>query len=502
MRRIEAALLAADGGREALIDGRISLTYAELRGRAQASATLLREQGLNPGDRVALVLEKSSAAVAALYGTWLAGGVVVPVNEALKSLQIRHVIEHSGARFVLSEERRRARLPASTFADVPILDVPEIEHSAPLALLGWENLSGGRTPAAILYTSGSTGMPKGIVITHENLIAGARIVANYLDIQRDERILSVLPFGFDYGLNQLLTAVLRQATLVLQRSHFPPDVVRSLVDKRITALAAVPPFWIQLADDRYSPFFQTHFPHLRYLTNSGGVFPIELVQRYRQHLPDTRIYLMYGLSEAFRSTYLPPSQIDARPWSMGRAIPECEILVVREDGSACEPEEVGELVHAGPTVSLGYYRDEEATKRVLRPDPRGEGRPLTVWSGDLVKKDAEGYLRFVGRRDQQIKSLGYRISPEEVEATLRASELVREAAVHGRSDQRLGQVVIADVVASEGADARTLPETLLSWCRREMPAYMVPAEIRVHAALPRTSSGKLDRASLARGVSA
>jgi acyl-CoA synthetase (AMP-forming)/AMP-acid ligase II len=345
-------------------------------------------------------------------------------------------------------------------------------------------------------------MPKGIVISHDNLIAGARIVAKYLDIQSDERILSVLPFGFDYGLNQLLTSVLRQATLVLQRSHFPPDVVRTLVDKRITALAGVPPFWIQLADDRYSPFFQTEFPHLRYLTNSGGVFPIELVQRYRWRLPNARLYLMYGLSEAFRSTYLPPEQIDQRPWSMGRAIPECEILVVREDGSECGPEEVGELVHAGPTVSLGYYRDEEATKRVLRSDPRGTDRPLTVWSGDLVKKDAEGYLRFVGRRDQQIKSLGYRISPEEVEATLRASQLVCEAAVHGRPDARLGQVVVADIVAAEGLDIHAIQQILLSWCQREMPAYMVPAEIRVHAALPRTSSGKLDRASLARGISA
>ncbi|UJR78422.1 AMP-binding protein [Sandaracinus amylolyticus] len=496
MDRIERALLVADAGRDAVVDAGRVVSYGALRGLARATAALLRERGLAPGDRVAVLHEKTTASIAALYGTWLAGGVVVPLNEALKSKQVAHVVAHSGARFVLVDPRRAARLDAGTLGDATPLEVPTSGIDEPDA----PSLRGDREPAAILYTSGSTGMPKGILLSHANLIAGARIVSTYLEIRHDERILSVLPFGFDYGLNQLLTSVARGATLVLQRSHVAPDVVRALHEHRITALAGVPPLWIQLADERVSPFFREALPHLRYITNSGGAFPVELVRRYRAHLPSARVYLMYGLSEAFRSTYLPPSEIDRRPWSMGRAIPETEILVVREDGSECDAGEPGELVHAGPTVSLGYYRDPEETARVLRPDPRGGERPLAVWSGDVVTRDPEGFLRFVGRRDQQIKSLGYRMSPEEVEATLRASRMVADAAVHGRADASAGQLVIADVVIARGEARDGFEARLLAWCRREMPVYMVPAEIRVHDALPRTSSGKLDRTSLSRGA--
>jgi acyl-CoA synthetase (AMP-forming)/AMP-acid ligase II len=357
-------------------------------------------------------------------------------------------------------------------------------------------LPGGETPAAILYTSGSTGRPKGILLSHANLLAGARIVSSYLEIAPDERILSVLPFSFDYGLNQLLCAVQNGATLVLARSNLPADICRTMQAKRITALAGVPPLFIQLMD-RHSPLAKTALPDLRYLTNSGGVFPVELVRRYRAQLPHVRLYLMYGLSEAFRSTYLPPSEVDRIPSSMGRAIPETEILVIDEHGEECDVDVVGELVHRGPTVALGYWNDAAATARVFRPDPTDPSSPeRVVYSGDLVKKDADGFLYFCGRRDQLIKSFGYRISPDEVEELLLASGLVREVAVRGEADPVAGARVEAHVVP---ADAATFdPEALLAHCRRTMPRYMVPRALHVRDSLPRTASGKLDRTALGR----
>jgi acyl-CoA synthetase (AMP-forming)/AMP-acid ligase II len=296
-------------------------------------------------------------------------------------------------------------------------------------------------------------------------------------------------------LNQLLTSVGKGATLFLQRSHFPPDICRALQKHQITAMAAVPPLWIQLMQG-YSPFPTMPFPSLRYITNSGGVFPVELVRRYRAQLPHTRIVLMYGLSEAFRSAYLPPDQIDLRPGSMGRAIPETDLYVLDEEGRECAPGQVGELVHRGPTVALGYWEDPEATRGVFRPNPLtpGNSDERVVYSGDLVKKDEEGYLYFVSRRDQMIKSQGFRVSPEEVEEGIFASGMVSEAAVCGEPDPVSGAIIIAHVVPKD-RDAFNTRE-LLSYCQREMPSYMVPRMVHLHDALPRTTSGKLDRKAL------
>jgi acyl-CoA synthetase (AMP-forming)/AMP-acid ligase II len=247
---------------------------------------------------------------------------------------------------------------------------------------------------------------------------------------------------------------------------------------------------------RHSPFSQMAFPKLRYITNSGGVFPVDLVAQYRAHLPNLRIHLMYGLSEAFRSTQLPPEELNRRPGSMGKAIPETEILVIDEHGRECGPNQVGELVHAGPTVALGYWnRPPEVTAAVYRVHPlRPESPERVVYSGDLVKKDDDGFLTFVGRRDQQIKSHGFRISPEEVEEILQASGIVAEVVVHGVPDEVAGAAIVAHVVPR-------MPDTftrdaLLEYCQDVMPRYMVPRQIEVHPSLQRTSSGKVDRAAV------
>jgi acyl-CoA synthetase (AMP-forming)/AMP-acid ligase II len=257
----------------------------------------------------------------------------------------------------------------------------------------------------------------------------------------------------------------------------------------------VPTLWIQLMQ-RHSPLPKLALPRLRYITNSGGVFPVGLVSQYRERLPKTRLFLMYGLSEAFRSTYLPPSELDRRPHSMGRAIPETEIFAVDEHGRECDVDCVGELVHAGPTVSLGYWNRPDATAAVFRPDPRrpDAGGPPVVYSGDLVRRDAEGFFTFVGRRDQQIKSHGFRISPEEVEEAIQGSNLVAEVIARGVPDDVAGMIVEVHVVPRD--PDRFDAEKLRAYCEAEMPRYMVPQRIRVHAALPRTSSGKVDRAGV------
>jgi acyl-CoA synthetase (AMP-forming)/AMP-acid ligase II len=259
-------------------------------------------------------------------------------------------------------------------------------------------------------------------------------------------------------------------------------------------MAGVPPLWCQLMHG-LSPFPTMQFPGLRYITNSGGVLPKETLSRYRRMLPETKVFLMYGLTEAFRSTYLPPDEIDRRPDSIGKAIPETDLYVVDEQDRECEPGQVGELVHRGPTVTLGYWQDPEATAAVFRPHPFG-GQTTgerVVYSGDLVKKDEEGYLYFVGRRDYMIKSQGFRTNPEEVEEIILSSRLVREVAVSWQSNDGSGALIVAHVVPLDQATCTT--EALLSYCRRVMPRYMVPSSIRFHNSLPRTSSGKLDRKS-------
>lgn len=476
--RAPSAVALVEGGGSA----RQALTFAELDERASRVAGHLRELGVRPGDRVLLFARKSLATVAALYGAWRAGAVVVPASPEARARQLDHLIAHSDATLAIVEPALVARLdrplePVRT-VDVAILGegAPRLDREERTAL------------AALLYTSGSTGLPKGIVITHENLLAGARIVSRYLEIEPNDRLLSVLPFHFDYGLNQLLTTVRQGATLVLQKSTHPGHVISALHEHAITGLGGVPPLWAQLFADG-SPLLREPPASLRYLTNSGGAFPVELLRRARTALPRTYVFLMYGLSEAFRSTYLPPDQLDRRPTSMGRAIPETEILVLRDDGTRCDVDEPGELVHRGPTVAAGYWKDPETTARVFRPDPDDPTRTV-VHSGDQVRHDAEGFLFFVGRRDQRLKSYGHRVSPEEVERALQDSPLVALAVVGGEPDEVAGDAIVAHVVPS-GPDVTV--DAIAAFARETMPRYLQPKRVVLHERFPLTSSGKVDR---------
>jgi acyl-CoA synthetase (AMP-forming)/AMP-acid ligase II len=347
--------------------------------------------------------------------------------------------------------------------------------------------------AAILYTSGSTGSPKGVMLSHAQVMAGSRIVSMYLEISAADRILAVLPFSFDAGMNQLMTAWQQGATLILSNFVFAREVVQVLLRERVTGLAGVPTFWSLMAQPS-SALHKQALPHLRYITNTGGAMPQTVLGTLRELLPSTRIFLMYGLTEAFRSTYLPPEELERRPTSIGKAIPDTEILVVSEDGRPCRADEIGELVHRGPTVSMGYWGQPELTARVLRSHPflppeLGDTERV-CYSGDYVKMDEDGFLYFVGRRDTMIKSSGFRISPTEVEDVLFKSGFVKAAAVVGIPDEVLGQRIKAFVVACDGGALDV--EELREYCAVNMPRHMVPSEIEALEEMPKTPSGKVD----------
>ena len=503
---------------EALVDGAQRCSYAGLAQQVDAACALFLAQGLRPGERIAVYMEKRIENVVALFGAAAAGCVFVPVNPLLKPAQVAYILADCDVRLLVTTPERHAQLAAVlagcsglralllTDADADAgADAEAAAVDAAPAILHWSALrampaGAARTQrridtdvAAILYTSGSTGAPKGVVLSHRNMVAGAASVADYLGIRPSDRLLAVLPLSFDYGLSQLTTAFLRGAAVVLMNYLFPKDIVAAVSAERITGLAAVPPLWIALARLAW-PADCT----LRFMTNSGGAMPTVTARALQEALPRADLFLMYGLTEAFRSTYLPPGELARRPDSIGRAIPNAEVLVVRPDGSLCDDDEPGELVHRGALVALGYWNDPARTAQRFRPAPgRDPGLPLpemAVWSGDTVRRDAEGFLYFVGRSDEMIKVSGYRISPTEVESEIHASGLVSEVAVFGVDDATLGQAIVAVAVAEPGRLDRA---ALLAECRRRLPAYMVPAHVVLREqALPRNPNGKIDRALL------
>lgn len=481
---LQTARLAPE--KEAIVDAGGSTTYGELAARAGAVADALDGLGIGPDDRVAIHLTRGSEAAAAFFGVLARGAIAVNVNETLKPRQIEHILGHSGARAMIVEDALTERLARPVETDATLVDMAQI----PSAGAADAAPRIGTDVAHIVYTSGSTGLPKGVTISHGNLWAGMRAVVEYVEITAGDRVASLLPFSFDYGLNQLLCCVGTGATLVVEHAPVPQRIVKTLREQAVTVLPCVPPLWLQLLTAR--GFREEPLEHLRAMTNTGGRIPTDAVRALRAAQPHANLILMYGLTEAFRSTYLPPDRVDRKPDSIGRAIPGAEILVVSDEGKLCGPGEVGELVHRGPTVSLGYWSDPETTDRMLRPNPlRPPGTPEServVFSGDLVYRDEEGDLFFVGRRDAMIKTLGYRVSPDEVVEALYASGEVAEAVVTAEPDEARGSRIVAHVVLADGGEL----ERLQAFVTAELPRYMQPARFDVRTSLERTASGKYD----------
>jgi acyl-CoA ligase (AMP-forming) (exosortase A-associated) len=484
---------AAGDARTAVIDGARAITYGELLRYVAGCADALRSHDLQPGERVAIALPKSIEECWSIFGVSRAAGVFVPINALLKPAQVRHIVSDCSASIVITTrdnlDATREALEGLTLK--AILCVEDITPSAGDAGADRRDVALGEDLAAILYTSGSTGRPKGVMLSHRNLLAGSRIVIQYLGITAQERILSILPFSFDYGLNQLLTVIQQRAVIVLFSFRLGDEIVRAIQQHAITGLAGVPTIWAILTKAAPS-LARTKLPSLRYITNSGGAVPSETTRRLRELIPDTSIFLMYGLTEAFRSTFLPPEQVDIRPTSIGRAIPECEVFAVTADGRRARRGEPGILVHRGPTVSLGYWNRPDDTAKVLRPNPfvsAVQGGDVVCYSGDLVVEDDDGYFSFVGRADAMIKSSGYRISPSEVEEVLMATGAIKQVAVIGLPDPLAGQKVHAVAIAlQEEADAAAILQTV----SQQLPAFMLPRAIEFVETLPTTPNGKID----------
>ena len=520
LHELPARAAACWPARAALTVGGQHLAYADLFSQVERCAASLLALGLARGARVAVYLEKRVEAVVASFAAPAAGGVLVPVNSLLKATQVAHILQDAGVAVLVTSAPRLAAL-AQVLAACPelrhVVVCDDLVPAAPgpwpvgLGLHAWHNIP-AHPPAewptvlesdvaVIFYTSGSTGQPKGVVLTHRNLVAGASSVAGYLHNQADDTLLAALPLSFDAGFSQLTTAFLVGARVVLLNYLLPRDVLQAMVRERVTGLTAVPPLYIQLAGLEWPDGVAQH---LRYWANTGGRMPRATLERLRHLVPGAQPYLMYGLTEAFRSTYLPPAEVDRRPDSIGRAIPNAEVRVLREDGSECAVDEPGELVHRGPLVALGYWNRPEETARRFKPWPSallpagGDwlAPERAVYSGDTVRRDAEGFLYFVGRRDEMMKTSGYRVSPTEVEEALYASGLVAEALVYAVPDEVLGSAICAAVLASRNASGHTDEDSaaVLAHCREHLPAFMLPKALNwVDQPLPRSPNGKLDR---------
>ncbi len=487
-----------------------SHSYATLALEVESIAHILLDIGLGRDERVAIYLPKLPETVVSFFAVSHAGGVFVPINPLLKAPQVGYILNDCNVRMLVTSKERyeqlKETLPQCHDLHTIILvncEAADLPNDPGFNYLAWGDLrilNVGKQPhrridadmAAILYTSGSTGKPKGVVLSHKNMVAGARSVAEYLQNSHEDRLLAVLPFSFDYGFSQLSTAFHSGATTVLMDYLLPRDVVKMVAKAQITGLAGVPPLWNQLAELEWPA---EALDSLRYMTNSGGAMPKTTLARLRASLPKSKFFLMYGLTEAFRSTYLPPEEIDNRPDSMGKAIPNAEIMVVREDGSPCAPGEPGELVHRGALVAMGYWNDPGKTAERFKPLP-GQNPALTlteiaVWSGDTVKMDDAGYLYFVARRDDMIKTSGYRVSPTEVEEVVYASQLVGEVVALGIPHPTLGQAIV--LVATPNKRGELNAEQILSHCKQQLPNFMVPQAVERRDNLPRNPNGKIDR---------
>lgn len=495
-RPLDHLALCGASDAPALLIGGETMDFAGLDAAVGRLAAWLADHVSEKGARIATWTAKGRIACIMPLAAARASLVHVPINPLLKGAQAQHILVDSGASLLIANSGRLAALGDDRPDHLRMVDVAELE-----ALLadGGSGLPPSERDtddlAAILYTSGSTGRPKGVMLSHANLWLGAQSVAQYLAITPADRVLAVLPLSFDYGQNQLFSSWYAGAAVAPLDYLAPRDIIKAVVRHGITTLAGVPPLWVQLMEAQWP---EEAASSLRRLTNSGGALTSGLIDAMRAIFPRADIVPMYGLTEAFRSTYLPPDLVADHPASMGRAIPHAEILICRSDGSITDDGEEGELVHCGPLVAQGYWQDPVRSAERFRPaPPASRYGGMAVWSGDTVRRDADGLIYFIGRKDAMIKSSGNRVSPTEVEDAALASGLILEAVAFGVPDARLGAAIILMVRAKAGHDGGPDQAALASHLRRTLPNFMQPQQILWRDALPRNPNGKLDRVEIA-----
>lgn len=495
------AAAARSPAHTAIVAGDRRLSYAELDRAVDAFAAGLQELGVTRGERVAVILPNGAEAAIAIYGILRAGAAFSPLNPTVKADKLGYVLANCDAAAVVCDGGL-LELVAAAREHAPMVRLVIAAGAAPGDALSFDAIAGGEGRpgpgalevdlAAIIYTSGSTGAPKGVTLTHRNMTFAAGSLVEYLEMTERDRVLCVVPLSFDYGLYQLIMAVRVGATLVVERGFaFPGRVVELLERERITALPAVPSIFQVLTSLR--GLAERALPDLRIVTNTGAALSTATIAAIRRTFPGAQLYSMYGLTECKRVSYLPPDQLDERPGSVGIAIPGTEVWLSDEQGRELGAGEVGELMVRGPHVMQGYWNDPEATRERLRPGRWPWERVLAT--GDLFRRDEQGYLYFVGRTDDIIKSRGEKVAPKEVEEVLHSAPGVHAAAVVGASDELLGAAVHAYVVAEDGHELD--PTALRRHCASHLEDYMVPQRIVVRDTLPTTPNGKVDRRALA-----
>ncbi|BCM17883.1 class I adenylate-forming enzyme family protein [Mesorhizobium sp. J8] len=496
------------GDKVALVCNRRRVTYAEIDERSNGVAQSLAAAGVQRGDRVVIFADNTVETVVSFWAVLKANAVVSIVNPLTKSEKLDYLlndcrpaalITDQHLRSVFNEPARNCHSLRQVIVSGPIGDdeLSQLPHA-----VRWE-MAAARSPAAptrrsididlaaIIYTSGSTGEPKGVMLTHRNMTAACTSIASYLELREDEVILNVLPLAFDYGLYQMLMAFRTGARLVLERSFaFPAQILQVIKDEKITGFPGVPTIFASLAE--LKSLKDHDFSSIRYVTNTAAALPLKHITMLRDLFKGARIYSMYGLTECKRCTYLPPEDLARKPLSVGIAIPNTEMWIVDDNDQRVEPGTVGQLVIRGATVMKGYWDKPEATARKLRPGPLpGE---QVLYTGDYCRMDEEGYLYFIGRGDEIIKSRGEKVAPKEVENVLVNIPGVKEAAVVGVPDELLGQAVKAFVVIEQG---HIVGERQLQMeCQKRLENFMVPKSIVIVPSLPRTDTGKLKKVAL------
>ncbi len=474
------------GDREALIAGGERLTYAELDARANQLAHGLIARGLMPGDRAAIWLDNSAEAVIAIWAVLKAGGVMTPLNAGLKSAKLGYILNDTRARLLITDAGRAGRLDAETPHLAGVLTTDAFS-----GLMDGQPVTPPGVPraeddlAALIYTSGTTGEPKGVMCPNSAMLAATSSIQAYLNLTAGDRVLNVLPLSHGYGLYHLFLCAGAGAALILEKSFaFPAQTLGVIAKERATVFPAVPAMLAMLLGMDLSAFDLTS---LRIVTSAGAALPAEHLKRLASALPDAEIFAMYGLTECVRATFLPPGEIDRRPASIGRGMPGAVLELIDETGAVFPGAGTGELVVRGPHVMAGYWDKSEETARVFLPGQ-------AVRSGDLLRRDTEGFLYFAGRRDELIKSRGERVSPKEVEDVLCALPGVAEAAVVGAPDPVLGAVVKAVIVRAPGAALTDREVT--RFCAQRLEDFAVPRLIEFRTALPLGPTGKVDKQAL------
>jgi acyl-CoA ligase (AMP-forming) (exosortase A-associated) len=476
-----------------------AVSYEHFLSLVESVAASLSAQRLAAGDRLAVFTGKETKALATVFAAFSLNIIVVPINPKATPSQVAQILADCGCKWLVTTRARWLRLSSATTEVRAIL----IDHEPTLAdgTLGWKEFSSCSTvairphildmdPAVIFYTSGSTGAPKGVLLSHRNLLAGACSVASYLNLSSDDTILGVLPLSFDAGFSQFSTAVVSGASYAALDYVRPVDVVATCRLHNVSVITGVPAFWMQATTAAWD---SQSADSIRKIATTGGRMPVPLIKRMQSMFKRADMYLMYGFTEAFRSTFLPPHMIESLPESVGKAVPNAQVVVLRPDGSECEPYEHGELVHRGAFVTMGYWNRPEETKHRFRPWPFAScpyGLPeMAAWSGDIAYKNEDGFIFIVGRNDEMIKTSGYRVSPSEVETACFAFDGVSEAIAVGIPDVELGEIVAVCVAADEWVDMEAMKE----FVNKALPGYMRPRLWNRMDSLPRNGNGKFDR---------